>query len=123
MTTPENVLHTAESPAETHGHDDRFTFLGRTFNVPVYTGVFFVLGVLTLIEVTLSQLPRPELSNWLDFVGIVMVAIAFCKAGLVVWFYMHLNKDTRIFLACMLVPLFLVIVSALFLIFVPQGSY
>jgi caa(3)-type oxidase subunit IV len=118
------ITHASESRVvDSHRHDDNFSLVGRTFDFPVYTGVFFLLGVLTLIEVTLSQLPRTNLSPYLDLVGIIMVTIAIGKAGLVVWFYMHLNKDTRIFLACLLIPLFLVTVSALFLIFVPQGSY
>lgn len=118
------ITHTPESHvADAQGHHDHFSFMGRTFDFPVYTGVFLLLGLLTIIEVSLSRVERGGLTIWLDLVGIVMVAIAIAKAGLVVWFYMHLNKDTRIFLACLIIPMILVTVSALFLIFVPQGSY
>lgn len=118
------ITHTSESQAvEVHGHDENFSIIGRTFDFPVYTGVFLLLSILTIIEVSLSRVERGGLTIWLDLIGIIMVTIAIAKAGLVVWFYMHLNKDTRIFLACLLIPVILVTVSALFLVFVPQGSY
>jgi len=112
------VTHDTEKHIEdSHEHDENFSFVGRTFPVPVYTGVFILLGVLTLIEVTLSQLPR-------GFITIpLMLGLAVIKAGLVVWFYMHLNKDNRIFLACLLIPVVLVIVAVLFLSIVPVGGY
>lgn len=107
-----------------HAHDDSFTFMGRTFPVPLYTGIFGMLGILTIIEVALSQIiPRGELPGYVDLVGLIMIIIAVCKASLVVWFYMHLNKDSRIFLVCLLVPTFLVIVATLFLSIVPPGGY
>ncbi len=99
-------------------HDEQFSFVGRTFPVPVYTGVFIVLGVTTLIEVVISQVF--ERSGILIF---IMLALATFKAGLVVWFYMHLNKDNRIFLACLMIPVVLVVLAVLFLSIVPAGGY
>ena len=113
------VTHDTETHIEdTHDdHDENFSFVGRTFPVPVYTGVFVVLGILTLIEVTLSQLPHGF------FTIPLMLILSIVKAGLVVWFYMHLNKDSRIFLACLLIPVVLVIVAITFLSLIPVGGY
>jgi len=99
-------------------HDEQFSFVGRTFPVPVYTGVFVVLGITTLIEVAISQIF--ERSGLLIF---LMLVLAVFKAGLVVWFYMHLNKDNRIFIACLMIPVVLVIIAVLFLSLVPNFSY
>ncbi|MBA3868718.1 MAG: cytochrome C oxidase subunit IV family protein [Chloroflexota bacterium] len=99
-------------------HDEQFSFVGRTFPVPVYTGVFAVLGVTTLIEVAISQIFERS-----TILIIIMLALATFKAGLVVWFYMHLNKDNRIFLACLMIPVVLVVIAVLFLSIVPTGGY
>jgi len=99
-------------------HDDQFSFVGRTFPVPVYTAVFGLLGIITVVEVAISQLFERS-----PILIIIMLALATTKAGLVVWFYMHLNKDSRIFLACLLIPMVLVIVAVLFLSIIPTGGY
>ena len=88
---------------------------GRVIPLPVYTVVFFGLAVLTLIEVGFSQLPHGFLSIP------VLLALAVCKAGLVVWFYMHLNKDSRIFAVTLAIPMVMVIIATLFLMLVPTG--
>lgn len=116
------VTHDTASPvnvevAHDHDHDEKFSFVGRTFNVPVYTGVFILLGGLTVFEVLLSRLEHSGL------ITIIMLTLAVIKAGLVVWFYMHLNKDNRIFLATLLIPVVLVILAVLFLSIVPVGGY
>ena len=114
------ITHDTETHVEdTHDdHNEQFSFVGRTFPVPVYTGVFVLLGITTLVEVAISQLF--ERSGILIF---IMLALATFKAGLVVWFYMHLNKDSRIFLACLLIPVVLVVVAVLFLSIIPVGGY
>ena len=99
-------------------HNEQFSFVGRTFPVPVYTGVFALLGITTLIEVAISQIFERS-----TILIIVMLALATFKAGLVVWFYMHLNKDNRIFIACLLAPVILVVVAVLFLSIIPVGGY
>lgn len=115
----ENTHDTETHVVETHDdHDEQFSFVGRTFPVPVYTGVFVLLGVITLIEVTIAQLFERS-----PILIAIMLILATSKAGLVVWFYMHLNKDSRVFLACLLIPMFLVIVAVIFLSIVPQGGY
>src|SRR6476660_5049418 len=99
-------------------HDEQFSFVGRTFPVPVYTGVFVLLGVITVVEVAISQLFERS-----PILIAIMLLLATTKAGLVVWFYMHLNKDNRIFLACLMIPVVLVVLAVLFLSIVPTGGY
>ena len=100
-----------------HDHDD-FSFVGRTYSVPVYTRVFALLGIITVIEVVIAQVFERS-----PVLIAIMLLLATTKAGLVVWFYMHLNKDSRIFLACILIPMVLVIVAVLFLSIIPTGGY
>jgi caa(3)-type oxidase subunit IV len=112
----ENTTHTEETHvSEGHAHNDNAVIMGREFPFPIYTAVFIGLGILTLIEITLSQAPRGGLTIP------IMLILALTKAGLVVWFYMHLNKDSRIFAAALLIPFFLVIVCTLFLMIIPVG--
>lgn len=120
-----DINHTTEgySKEAAHDHHDQFTILGRTFPFPVYTGVFILLAILTIIEVSLSRVPRGDLGHAMDFIGIIMLVLAVIKASLVVWFYMHLNKDSRIFLASLIIPTLLVIAAVMFLSIVPAGGY
>ncbi len=119
MTDIEHNADTGLQVVDPHDdHDEQFSFVGRTFPVNVYTGVFIVLGITTLIEVVISQIF--ERSGLLIF---IMLVLATFKAGLVVWFYMHLNKDNRVFLACLLIPVILVVLAVMFLSIVPAGGY
>ncbi len=98
-----------------HFVDDTTVFMGRTINQPVYTVVFIALAVVTIVEVALSGLPRGFLTIPL------MLGLALVKAGLVVWFYMHLNKDNRIFILTLMVPFIMMILATGFLMIVPTG--
>lgn len=111
----DDLIEVAESREAAHFGNDNAIILGRELPVPIYTAVFGVLGILTLIEITLSQVPRGGLTIP------IMLILALTKAGLVVWFYMHLNKDSRIFAAALLIPFFLVVVCTLFLMIIPVG--
>jgi caa(3)-type oxidase subunit IV len=117
-TTPvhDEPAHDAhEAHTGSHHDDDTTVVFGRTLPFPIYTVVYGALGILTLIEVGLSQLPR-------GFLTIpIMLTIAFFKAGLVVWFYMHLNTDSRIFALTLIIPVILVVIATLFLMIVPTG--
>jgi cytochrome c oxidase subunit IV len=106
----------AKPVAGHHFHDDNKTvIMGREIPFPIYTVVYGALALLTVIEVLLSQLPR-------GFLTIpIMLVIAFLKAGLVVWFYMHLNTDSRIFAITLIAPVVMVIIATLFLMIVPTG--
>lgn len=98
-----------------HFVDDTTVFMGRTINQPVYTVVFGILAIVTIVEVALSGLPRGF------FTIPLMLGLALIKAGLVVWFYMHLNKDNRIFLFTLLIPFIMMILAIGFLLIVPTG--
>ncbi len=92
-------------------------FMGRTFPVPLYTFVFFVLGGITIIEVLLSQLPHFFLT------APILLALSASKAILVVMFYMHLREDSRIFAFALAIPLVLALVASMFLLSVPITGY
>lgn len=103
--------------AETHAHGDTTTFLGRTFPVPLYTFIFIVLAVITLVEVVISELPEGVLGT------LLLVGLSLVKAVLVVMFYMHLREDNRFFALALIVPLFMGILATLFLLAVPATGY
>ncbi len=116
MTTHES--HSSGQPKAAHAHhDDSFRLMGRVFPFPVYTGVYIILAISTIVEVLLFELPRGF------FTIPAMVIIAIFKAGLVIWFYMHLNKDSRVFALTLLIPTVLVIVCTLFLMAIPPTGY
>jgi cytochrome c oxidase subunit 4 len=58
---------------------------------PNYLGVFWVLAILTAVEVGVTYLPVPRIP--------VLVPLALLKAALVALFYMHLKFDRRVFSA------------------------
>lgn len=113
--------HTAhENQHGDHGHGDTFTvpLLNREMSLPggIYTFIFGVLAVLTLIEVGLTFIPENPV-----IVGILIV-LSLLKAYLVVMFYMHLREDNPLFRVVLVLPLLVVIISILYLIFVPTGA-
>ncbi len=58
---------------------------------PNYLGVFWVLAILTAVEIGVTYLPLPRIP--------VLVPLAIIKASLVALFYMHLKFDRRVFSA------------------------
>lgn len=56
---------------------------------PNYLGVFYILTVLTALEVGVTYLPLPRIP--------VLLPIAIAKASLVAMYYMHLRYDLPIF--------------------------
>ncbi|MBC6936353.1 MAG: hypothetical protein DWB42_11000 [Chloroflexi bacterium] len=110
--------HTAEKVGHVGKHyvGDTTTILGRTIPLPVYTVVYIILGVVTVLEVALAEVfPRGGLTIPL------MLLLSLSKAALVVWFYMHLNTDSRIFAVTLLIPVVMVSIATLFLMIVPVG--
>lgn len=73
-----------EHDAETHQH-------------PNYATVFFILGLLTLLEVGVTYLPIPRA----PFLLTMMVV----KAVLVILYYMHLKFDSRWYAVIFLAPI------------------
>jgi len=110
-----------DEPAETahndeHAHGDVTVFRGKTYDIPIYTSVFLALGFLTIIEVLIAEIIS------VDAITIpVLLGIAIAKAGLVVYFYMHLNTDSRVFALTLIVPIIIALLSAVFLFAIPTG--
>ncbi|MCA9911843.1 MAG: cytochrome C oxidase subunit IV family protein [Anaerolineae bacterium] len=124
------VMQAAESGAEyaadtglvgEHHHGDTFAvpLLGMQMTLPggIYTFVFGMLAVLTVLEVLMAELLP---SGWLTIALLLIAAVA--KALLVVTFYMHLASDNRIFRVVLLLPLVVVLLSILYLLGVPVGA-
>ena len=89
-----------------------------TVNQPVYTVVFGTLAVITIIEVALAEL-APD--GWL--LTLVLAALSVSKAVMVMWFYMHLKDDSRIFAFAIGLPIVVALVATLFLAAVPPFGY
>lgn len=118
----EQQVEQQKQPHHHHAHAETLapttTIMGITLPIPLYTTVFIILGILTVIEVLLAELIDSDLKIPL------LLGIAAAKAALVVMFYMHLKTDSRAFALAFLIPLGLAILCTLFLISVPStGGY
>jgi cytochrome c oxidase subunit 4 len=100
-----------------HIMPDTTVVFGRTFPFPVYTVVYIVLALITLIEVLITGFPH----GWL--LTITLLGLSIAKMVLVVLFYMHLKEDSKLFAAAIILPLFIIIVATLFLIAAPSTGY
>lgn len=117
MTEQHNTPDThAVVPA--HHDDDTTTILGRTLPYPVYTVVFGVLGILTLIEVFIAEVVQVE---WLKIP--LLLGLALVKAALVVLFYMHLRTESRFFAVTLILPLIVALLSMLYLLGIDPTGY
>ena len=67
-----------------------------------YVAVFIILGIVTGIEVTISQIGLAE-----TVLVVVLLSLATVKALLVAMFYMHLKYDTKWYSLSMVFPLFM----------------
>lgn len=110
------AAHEDPQAGPTHYVGNTTVVFGRTIPLPVYTVVFVALGLLTVFEVALAELiPRGGLTIP------VMLLASLTKAALVVWFYMHLNSDSRVFALTLLIPVVMVLLATGFLMIVPIG--
>lgn len=103
-----------------HHYTDTFTvpFYGEmTLPGGIYTFIFLVLGVLTVIEVLFSDVSNVTLRV------VVLLTFAFVKALLVIAFYMHLSRDNWLFRFVLGVPFFVTLVSVMYLLGVPPSGY
>jgi cytochrome c oxidase subunit 4 len=57
---------------------------------PNYMAIFWWLAVLTVVEIGVIFLPTGKL-----VIGILLVALALSKAGMVALYFMHLKFETR----------------------------
>jgi caa(3)-type oxidase subunit IV len=115
----ENQIQVSQhDDSDHHAHSDEVVlpFLNQRFTIygGMYTFIFGVLGVLTLIEAALTFLPENV------FIIIVLVLLSLTKAYLVTMFYMHLNTDNKLFRWALIMPLAIVILSVAYLIFIPR---
>ena len=110
---------TTEPTHDAHAVSDTVRFLGRDFSLPggIYTFIFIDLAIFTILEVLLAEtLADGGLRIFL------LLGIAVVKAVLVMWFYMHLKDDNRIFLYIMILAFVITLMSVLFLMVVPENG-
>ena len=110
---------TTEPTHDAHAVSDSVHFLGRDFSIPggIYTFIFIDLAIFTILEVLLAEtLADGSLRIF------VLLGIAVVKAVLVMWFYMHLKDDNRIFLYIMILAFVITLMSVLFLMVVPENG-
>jgi cytochrome c oxidase subunit 4 len=67
---------------------------------PNYMGVFYLLAVLTVVEIGVIYLPIGKL-----IIGFMLVSMALVKAGLVGAYFMHLKSEKRMLGLIALTPL------------------
>ncbi|MCW5853696.1 MAG: cytochrome C oxidase subunit IV family protein [Anaerolineae bacterium] len=75
---------------------------------PNYLSVFFILLIITLLEVGVTLQPVHDLLPFLVPIQIpVLLVLALAKAAYIVLYYMHLRYDSRVFAAVFLLGIFL----------------
>jgi cytochrome c oxidase subunit 4 len=125
MTTTDHaqsIAHFAPATTAHDAHEDTLLPTSKLFGrielpVPLYTAVFGLLAILTIIEVIIAELP----SGWLGTA--LLIILSTFKACLVVWFYMHLRSDNKLYALALIIPFFLGLVATFFLIAVPMTGY
>ena len=78
---------------------------------PNYMGIFWVLLVLTVVEVALTFLGLPKL-----LLGSLLVILAVWKAALVAMYFMHLKFERRTLAMIAVVPFILCLFLILMLL-------
>jgi caa(3)-type oxidase subunit IV len=94
----------SESPAPDAAH-------GGSSRARQYLIIFFVLFLLTVLEVAVTYAPGHKTE-----VVVGLFALALVKAACVALFFMHLKWETRVLRATVVVPLSLPVLYALVLI-------
>lgn len=117
---PQAYDNLTDSPTHHHEHSDRVTLpLLGTMKITggIYTVVFIGLGILTLLEVLMAETMS---TGTFKIVGLMLIAIV--KSFLVIWYYMHLNRDGRanpVYYVVLLLPLVVTLLSIFFLLGAP----
>jgi len=93
-----------ESPAQAAAQ-------GHTSRARQYLIIFFVLFVLTVLEVAVAYIRGHRVE-----IVVVLCALAAVKAACVALFFMHLKWETRVLRATVVIPLSLPVLYALVLI-------
>jgi caa(3)-type oxidase subunit IV len=110
---PAHAAHDAH--ADTLANES--VFFGIKLPVPLYTAVFGALAVLTIFEVIIAELPDGGLGT------LLLVTLSIIKGVLVVWYYMHLRTDSKLYALAIIIPLLIGIVATIFLLAVPSTGY
>lgn len=82
-----------------------------THTHPNYMGIFWVLLVLTVVEVALTFLGLPKL-----LLGSLLVVLAVWKAALVAMYFMHLKFERKTLAMIAVVPFILCLLLILILL-------
>lgn len=119
------AMESASRPAATPDHDhalhsDTVDLFGTQVTVPggLYTVVFGVLAIVTIIEVAMAESGLPG-----SIAYPLLSALSIGKAVLVVLYYMHLREDSRIFAWAFGLPLGMAGLIILFLLLVNPVVY
>ncbi len=118
-TTSDHTTH------DSHSDTVHLPVIGSiTVSGGIYTVVFGILGVLTLLEVLIAETIGKMEGDTAEALKIVLLlGIAVAKSALVILYYMHLKDDSRIFLATLLLPLLITLLSIFYLLAVPPTGY
>lgn len=101
-----------------HEEDEKTIIFGKEYNMPVYTSVFVALGILTIVEVLISEIIAGNAKVP------ILLGMAGAKAFLVVYFYMHLKSDSKVFSFTLVFTSIIALIAILYLIGVPPtGGY
>ncbi len=122
----------AEATHHEEHHSNTVRLLGREITVEggIYTVVFGILAILTVIEVLSAEGLKdaihdlPDLAVALQAIKAgLLLFIAIIKAALVIWFYMHLRDEKPVLAVVLLLPLLIASLSILYLLAIPPGGY
>jgi len=83
---------------------------------PNYMAIFWILGILTVVEIAVVFLPFGKLVN-----GTLLCALAVTKAAMVAMYFMHLKFETRTLGLIAVTPL--VIATLLVFVILPDAFF
>jgi caa(3)-type oxidase subunit IV len=115
----ESIPPAPDTPQEAQApmHSDKTIILGMEIPYSIYTVIFGILAVLTVLEVLVGTAGD-------SFLRIpILAAVAVMKAALVVLYYMHLKSDTGIYRWTLIIPLVIGAAATLYLLLVPPHAY
>ena len=120
-----------EHAHDDHAHSDTVVILGREITVEggIYTVIFGLLGVITIVEVLLADILNGIIESNADSGFLIalkaslLLGLAVIKSILVILFYMHLKDDNRIFAVVIILPLLIAALSVMFVLAIPPTGY
>ena len=87
----------------------------ETHKHPNYMAIFFALIALTVIELGVALLPK-YVEGSTRIMIVLLVTLAFIKAGLVGLYFMHLRFERRAFVILVCFPLILAVILVIALL-------